>query len=57
MADVGRAALDVHRNAHSGKMGVLTLAPTEGLGVPSTAKREKHLEASPFGVTVERASR
>jgi crotonyl-CoA reductase len=31
--DVGQAALDVHRNAHQGKVGVLCLAPEEGLGV------------------------
>ena len=31
--DVGQAALDVHQNAHQGKVGVLCLAPEEGLGV------------------------
>ena len=31
--EVGQAALDVHRNAHQGKVGVLCLAPEEGLGV------------------------
>jgi len=40
MADVGQAALDVHRNAHQGKVGVLTLSPQEGLGVTDDAKRE-----------------
>jgi crotonyl-CoA reductase len=45
MAEVGQAAHDVHRNAHSGKVGVLTLAPTEGLGVRDQAKRDKHLTA------------
>ncbi len=33
MDEVGQAALDVHRNAHQGKVGVLTLAPEPGLGV------------------------
>lgn len=33
MDEVGQAALDVHRNAHQGKVGVLTLAPEQGLGV------------------------
>jgi crotonyl-CoA reductase len=45
MHEVGQAAHDVHRNAHQGKVGVLTLAPTEGLGVRNTAKREQHLQA------------
>ena len=31
--EVGQAALDVHHNAHQGKVGVLCLAPEEGLGV------------------------
>jgi crotonyl-CoA reductase len=41
--DVGQAALDVHRNAHQGKVGVLCLAPDEGLGVRDAELREKHL--------------
>jgi len=45
MDDVGQAALDVHRNAHQGKVGVLTLAPEEGLGVRDEAKRAQHLDA------------
>ena len=45
MEEVGQAALDVHKNAHQGKVGVLTLAPEEGLGVKNTEKREQHLEA------------
>jgi crotonyl-CoA reductase len=45
MTDVGQAAYDVHRNLHQGKVGVLTLAPEEGLGVRDTAKRERHLTA------------
>jgi crotonyl-CoA reductase len=40
MAEVGQAALDVHRNAHQGKVGVLTLAPEAGLGVTDHARRE-----------------
>ena len=39
----GQAALDVHRNLHHGKVGVLCLAPDEGLGVRDHALREKHL--------------
>ena len=30
--ETGQAALDVHTNAHQGKVGVLALAPEEGLG-------------------------
>jgi crotonyl-CoA reductase len=45
MDDVGQAVCDVHRNLHQGKVGVLTLAPEEGLGVRDTAKRERHLTA------------
>jgi crotonyl-CoA reductase len=37
--EVGQAALDVHRNAHQGKVGVLTLAPEPGLGVTDPEKR------------------
>ncbi|MEI2812093.1 MAG: crotonyl-CoA carboxylase/reductase [Nocardioides sp.] len=43
LTDVGQAALDVHRNAHQGKVGVLCLAPDEGLGVRDAELREKHL--------------
>jgi crotonyl-CoA reductase len=44
LTEVGQAALDVHRNAHQGKVGVLCLAPTEGLGVRDPDKRDRHLE-------------
>ncbi|MFN8193935.1 MAG: crotonyl-CoA carboxylase/reductase [Nocardioidaceae bacterium] len=43
--EVGQATLDVHRNAHQGKVGVLCLAPEEGLGVRDHEMRDKHLEA------------
>ena len=43
--DVGQAAYDVHRNLHQGKVGVLVLAPGEGLGVRDQAMRATHLEA------------
>jgi len=39
--NVGEAALAVHRNAAEGKLGVLCLAPQEGLGVDDPAKRER----------------
>ncbi|MFZ2504173.1 MAG: crotonyl-CoA carboxylase/reductase [Nocardioides sp.] len=40
--EVGQAALDVHRNAHQGKVGVLCLAPEEGLGVSDPELRAQH---------------
>jgi crotonyl-CoA reductase len=39
----GQAALDVHQNLHHGKVGVLCLAPQEGLGVRDQELRDKHL--------------
>ncbi|MEU5265975.1 crotonyl-CoA carboxylase/reductase [Amycolatopsis sp. NPDC021455] len=45
LEETGQAALDVHRNAHQGKVGVLALAPQEGLGVRDEEKRAKHLDA------------
>jgi crotonyl-CoA reductase len=45
LAEVGQAALDVHRNQHQGKVGLLCLAPEEGLGVRDQEKRETHVGA------------
>ncbi len=47
LQDTGQAAFDVHQNLHQGKVGVLCLAPEEGLGVAPEAQefRAKHLEA------------
>ena len=45
LEDTGQAALDVHHNLHQGKVGVLCLAPEEGLGVRDGDKRAKHLDA------------
>ena len=42
--EVGQAALDVHQNAHQGKVGVLCLAPEEGLGVRNEELRAQHLD-------------
>jgi len=44
LAETGQAAYDVHRNTHQGKVGVLALAPEEGLGVTDPETREKHIE-------------
>ena len=43
LEDAGQAAFEVHRNAHQGKVGVLALAPREGLGVTNPELREAHL--------------
>jgi crotonyl-CoA reductase len=45
LADTGQAAYDVHRNLHQGKVGVLCLAPEEGLGVHDQDLRARHLDA------------
>ncbi|WP_375479580.1 crotonyl-CoA carboxylase/reductase [uncultured Jatrophihabitans sp.] len=45
LAETGQATYDVHRNLHQGKVGVLCLAPEEGLGVRDHELRERHLEA------------
>jgi crotonyl-CoA reductase len=45
LEDTGQAAYDVHRNLHQGKVGVLALAPHEGLGVRDHEMREKHIDA------------
>ncbi|AKT52928.1 crotonyl-CoA carboxylase/reductase [Arsenicicoccus sp. oral taxon 190] len=45
MDQVGQAALDVHKNAHQGKVGVLTLAPEEGLGVSKPELRDELLSS------------
>jgi crotonyl-CoA reductase len=41
----GQAAYEVHRNLHQGKVGVLCLAPEEGLGVRDMQMRARHLDA------------
>jgi crotonyl-CoA reductase len=40
----GEAAYAVHKNMSEGKLGVLCLAPGEGLGVTDEATREAHLD-------------
>jgi crotonyl-CoA reductase len=45
LGETGQAALDVHTNSHQGKVGVLALAPREGLGVTDPDKRARHLDA------------
>jgi len=44
LADTGQAVFDVHSNTHQGKVGVLCLAPSEGLGISDPEKRAGHEE-------------
>jgi crotonyl-CoA reductase len=39
--DVGEAAYQVHHNLHEGKIGVLCLAPSEGLGIDDPELRQR----------------
>jgi crotonyl-CoA reductase len=43
LEQTGDAAYEVHHNLHEGKLGVLTLAPEEGLGVTNAELREQLL--------------
>ena len=43
LEQTGQAAFEVHSNAHQGKVGVLCLAPEEGLGIRDPELRAKHL--------------
>ncbi|MFJ9648682.1 crotonyl-CoA carboxylase/reductase [Streptomyces sp. NPDC101206] len=45
LEETGQAAYDVHRNLHQGKVGVLALAPHEGLGVRDEEMRDQHIHA------------
>ncbi len=42
LEQTGQAAQDVHQNLHQGKVGVLCLAPEEGLGVRDHELRARH---------------
>ncbi|HEX4161608.1 MAG TPA: crotonyl-CoA carboxylase/reductase, partial [Acidimicrobiales bacterium] len=41
LEEVGEAAYQVHHNLHEGKIGVLCLAPREGLGIDDPEFRAK----------------
>ncbi len=41
LTDLGEAAFQVHKNMHEGKLGVLCLAPEEGLGIDDPEFREQ----------------
>jgi crotonyl-CoA reductase len=45
LEQTGQAAHDVHSNLHQGKVGVLCLAPEEGLGVRDPELRARHESA------------
>jgi crotonyl-CoA reductase len=45
LSETGQAAYDVHRNQHQGKVGVLCLAPEDGLGVRDAELRAQHIDA------------
>ena len=45
LSTVGEAVHSVQRNLHTGKIGVLCLAPREGLGVEDQRTRARHLPA------------
>ena len=45
LEQTGQAAYEVHRNRHQGKVGVLCLAPEDGLGVRDGELRARHLPA------------
>jgi crotonyl-CoA reductase len=44
LEETGEAAYQVHHNLVEGKVGVLCLAPEEGLGITDPATREQHLD-------------
>ncbi len=41
LEETGTASLSVHRNEHEGKIGILCLAPVEGLGIDDAEKRDR----------------
>ena len=41
LEDTGEAAYQVHKNMHEGKLGILCLAPEEGLGIDDPEFRDK----------------
>ena len=41
LEETGEAALKIHRNEHEGKIGILCLAPEEGLGVTDPELRDR----------------
>ena len=43
LPETGEAAYRVHHNKQIGKIGVLCLAPSEGLGVTDTEGRARHI--------------
>jgi crotonyl-CoA reductase len=44
LEETAEAAWQVHQNLHKGKLGILVLAPSEGLGIRDAAKRAHHAD-------------
>ncbi|MFD7528589.1 crotonyl-CoA carboxylase/reductase [Streptomyces sp. NPDC059849] len=57
LSGTGQAVYEVHRNLHHGKVGVLALAPREGLGVTDHGLRARHREAIDRFRTVPKTER
>ena len=58
LEDTGEAAYQVHHNMHEGKLGILCLAPEEGLGVTDGEMRERLLpQITLFRSTADRRLR
>ena len=53
--EVGEAARAIHRNEHEGKIGVLCLAPTEGLGIDDPEQARPHRRGQDHPVPPPRA--
>ncbi len=45
LEETGEAAYQVHKNLHTGKIGILVGASEPGLGIQDEAKRAKHIDA------------
>ncbi|MBK5229443.1 MAG: crotonyl-CoA carboxylase/reductase, partial [Actinobacteria bacterium] len=43
LVETGEAASQVHKNLHTGKIGIRVLAPEDGLGVTDEELRQEHL--------------
>ena len=51
---IGEAALQVHRNLHEGKLGILCLAPSEGSGHHRSREARAHRRGQDHGVPAPR---
>jgi crotonyl-CoA reductase len=44
LSEAGEATFQVHQNLHHGKLGILVMAPEEGLGVSDAELRAQHID-------------